>query len=265
MHHQPHNLLGSTDNWIFIISSVLIVLYSFAALYSTYKKGLRRWPPLKILYWALGLFAITISVEGPLAQSATVNFEAHMMTHLLLGMLAPLLIVLSSPMTLFLRTIPVRFGRKVSKILNSAYGRTISHPVTAAFLNVGGLWLLYTTDLYHSMHESLSLHILIHFHVFAAGYLFTSAIIYLDPISHRFSYAYRTVVFIFALAGHGILSKFIYANPPAGVPIAEAERGAMLMYYGGDLIDAVLIIILFTQWYRSLKPAYKTKQLPVEG
>jgi putative membrane protein len=108
--------------------------------------------------------------------------------------------------------------------------------------------------LYHMMHEHVLLHIFIHAHVFIAGYLFTISMIYIDPVSHRFSYLYRTIVLIFALAGHGILSKYIYAHPPHGVPVHKAELGGMIMYYGGDIIDALLIFLLCLQWFNSTKP-----------
>lgn len=247
-----------SEGIIFLFSSLLIVLYCWAAVYSTYIKGFRNWPLLKVLFWILGVLSATFSVAGPVAERAMNNFEVHMVTHLLLGMLAPLLLVLSSPIKLLLRSVPVRLGRSISKVLKSGYVKFISHPVTASILNTGGLWVLYTTDLYQAMHHSISLHILVHIHVFAAGYLFSAAMIYYDPVPHRFSFAFRTVLFILALAGHGILSKFIFANPPEGVYIAEAERGAMLMYYGGDIIDAILIIILFSQWYRSIGPRFNT-------
>lgn len=55
-------------------------------------------------------------------------------------------------------------------------------------------------------------------------------------------------------AWNGILSKFLYAYPPDGVPIEEARAGAMLMYYGGDAIDLVMIVLLFRGWYLSAAP-----------
>ena len=67
------------------------------------------------------------------------------------------------------------------------------------------------------MHQSIFLHLFIHLHVFIAGYLFTMSMIYIDPARYRCSYIYRSIVLIIALAGHGILSKYIYAYPPIGV------------------------------------------------
>ncbi|MDF2653210.1 MAG: hypothetical protein K0Q73_9015 [Paenibacillus sp.] len=59
---------------------------------------------------------------------------------------------------------------------------------------------------------------------------------------------------ILAMAGHSILSKFIYESPPSGVPIEQAEQaeqGAKLMYYGGDVIELILIVVFCFQWYKS--------------
>jgi putative membrane protein len=121
-------------------------------------------------------------------------------------------------------------------------------------LNVGGMWVLYTTDLYMMMQQHLFLHVLIHLHVFLAGYLFTISVIYIDPTPHRTSFVYRSVILLIALAAHGILSKYIYSHPPYGVSISQAEKGGMIMYYGGDAIELILIFILCFQWYKSSRP-----------
>ncbi|GEN46126.1 cytochrome c oxidase assembly protein [Alkalibacillus haloalkaliphilus] len=231
---------------------IAFVIYLYA--YQRSKEKGREWPIYRLVLFVLGTSLALVSVIGPLGVRAHIDFTYHMLGHLLLGMLAPLLIVLSAPMTLVLRALSVRNAKKLTKVLRSNVAGFFTDPIVASILNIGGLWVLYRTELYMTMHESLLLHLLIHMHVFLAGYLFTISLIYFDPVPHRRTYMYRTIVFIFALAGHGILSKQIYAYPPAGVPTSEAQSGGMLMYYGGDVIDAVIIVILFYQWYQSRAP-----------
>ncbi|WP_087974612.1 cytochrome c oxidase assembly protein [Oceanobacillus rekensis] len=232
----------------------LLLIYIGVGIASSRYLHLRKWPLYRYVFYILGILCVAASVIGPLANRAHMDFTAHMVGHLLLGMLAPLLLALSAPMTLLLRTLHVTAARRLSRMLKSQLMRIPSHPIVASFLNIGGLWLLYTTDLYALMNENFFLHLMIHLHVFLAGYLFTVSMIYIDPIAHRFSFVYRAVVFVIALAGHGILSKYIYANPPAGIPAAQAEIGGMIMYYGGDAIDIVLIFILCLQWYKATRP-----------
>jgi putative membrane protein len=220
----------------------------------TSAKRFKAWPLRKLLLFVSGIVIGLQAVAGPIAMHAHHSFVYHMIGHLLLGMLAPLLLVLSQPVTLLLRALPQSGGRAVSRIFRSGYARFLIHPITAAVLNIGGLWFLYTTHLFHYMHQSSFVSMLVHLHIFAAGYLFTLAMLYTDPVPYRKSYLYRVIVFVFALAGHGILSKYLYANPPMGIAAADAQQGAMLMYYGGDLIDLTIIVILCWQWYQAAAP-----------
>ncbi|MDN4606688.1 cytochrome c oxidase assembly protein [Sporosarcina highlanderae] len=250
--HDVHFLL--TDLLFGVPAMIAVGLYIVAVVITNRRGRLRKWPWLRTVSFVAGVLFASIALVGPLSRQSYTDFTAHMVGHLLLGMLSPLLIALAAPMTLILRTLNVHLARKLSLLLQSSFIGFFTHPVTASVLNIGGLWVLYTTNLYSAMHSSLLLHIIIHIHVFLAGYLFTISLVYIDPVFHRFSYTYRTVVFILALAGHGILSKFIYAYPPAGVIEEQSRIGAMLMYYGGDAVDLLLIFILFKHWYQSVRP-----------
>jgi putative membrane protein len=191
---------------------------------------------------------------GPLGELAHSNFTAHMAGHLLLGMLAPLLLLYAKPVTLLLRALSVCKARRLSRLLKSRLLQLVSHPVPAAILNIGGLYVFYLTGLFEAMHGSEWLYALVHLHVFLAGYLFTMSIIYVDVTPHRYGFILRSAVLILALATHKILAKLIYATPPTGVGKKDGEAGALLMYYGGDAVDLALIIILCYQWYRSAAP-----------
>lgn len=239
----------------FLVTLLLIsafLLYPPAAIITSRK--FKKWPFHRYVFWGLGVFCAGAALIGPLAEFAHSNFIGHMIGHLLLGMLAPLLLVLALPMTLVLRTLNTPVARRLTRLLKSRTLQFFTNPTTAAVLNVGGLYVLYTTELYLWMYQSLFLYALIHLHVFLAGYLFTISLIYVDITSHRYSYMYRAIVLVLALAGHKILSKHIYANPPSGVPRTEAETGGMWMYYGGDIVDLILIILLCYHWYKAAAP-----------
>ena len=236
---------------LLVAFALLICLYLAAVLISN--RRFKPWPNARIICFILGILSLSIGFIGPLADRAHTDFSAHMLGHLFLGMLAPLLITLSAPMTLILRSLKVKSARRLTKILRYPLVRSLTDPIVAAILNVGGLWLLYTTTLYAAMHHHVLLHVFIHIHVFLAGYLFTASLISIDPMPHRKSFFYRAVVFLIAAACHGILAKFLYGHPPIGVPTEQAEIGSVLMYYGGDVIDSALITILCTEWYTSKK------------
>lgn len=179
------------------------------------------WPPVRTAAWLAGLAVAAVGVSVP----------DHVTGHLLLGMLAPLLLVRSAPVTLALRTLPVGRARRLSRVLRSRPARVLTAPAVAAVLDVGGLWLIFTTDL----HE----HPLAQLHVLAAGYLFTAAIVGVDPAPHRARLGTRAAVLVLASAAHGILAKRLYESDP---------DAAMLMYYGGDVIEVALAVLLGREW-----------------
>jgi putative membrane protein len=60
-----------------------------------------------------------------------------MTQHLLLGMYAPLALVLGAPATLPLAALPVRARPRVAAVLRFRPLHALSHPATAAVLTVG--------------------------------------------------------------------------------------------------------------------------------
>ncbi|PMC38639.1 hypothetical protein CJ195_09290 [Bacillus sp. UMB0899] len=245
LHHEgviPYHQL------LLIFLFLLVVGYLAAVIHLQHKR--KNWSIIKFYYWLMGVTCISLAFVGPIASQAHHHFMYHMIGHILLGMLGPLLLVLASPITLLFNILPVKYARKLAAILKGWPFKILSEPIVTTFLNVGGLWILYTTDLFSLMHENAMIASLIHLHMFLAGYAFTFSILCLDSSAHKTSFPYRASILILAIAAHGILSKLLYAHPPSGITRNEAELGALVMYYGGDVIDLGLIFILCLQWYR---------------
>jgi putative membrane protein len=175
-----------------------------------------------------------------------------MIQHLVVGMAAPLLFVVARPLTLALRAL--RPGRARRRLLVLARSRPVGRlvlPPLAALLNVGGLWLLYRTELFAAIQHQPLLHGVVHAHMLAAGLVFTFAVCQLDPVRRRWSVATRGVTLLTAGAAHAVLAKTLYALPPPGTDFTAADlrSGVQWMYYGGDVVDAALAMVLGVGWY----------------
>ncbi len=213
-----------------------------------------RWPLLRAVAFLAGVLAVAVALASPLAVEDD-RFPIHVIQHLLLGMVAPLLLVLSAPMTLLLRTLPRPQRQRVARLLHTRPVHWLSHPVLGAALSVGAMYALYLTPLYAQTLRHPALHLLMHAHFLLAGYLFSWSLVGLDPIPHRASFATRAVVLVLALGAHGTLAKLLYAAGPsvAGLDAARSlgdwRLGAQLMWYGGDVVDIALVFVFFFQWY----------------
>lgn len=228
-----------------VIAAALLLAYGWAA---SRKRRAGGWSAWRTASFAAGIALLLAAVSPAITEWAHVDLRGHMVQHLLIGMYAPLALALGAPVTLLLRVLPPRGGRSVVTLLATRPIRLLVHPVSAAMLDIGGMYLLYLTPLYAlSLHNPL-VHVLVHVHFLLSGYLFAWSIAGPDPAPQRPIFAVRLIVLFVAMAGHAILAKGMYAYgfPRGGSHgSAEIEAAAQWMYYGGDLAELLLAIALF--------------------
>jgi putative membrane protein len=249
VHRHDSGSSGISTDLILAVPFVAAVIAYVAAASSDRRRG-RKWPSYRTAFWVAGVTVAAMGFVGPLASAAHDGFTAHMGAHLLVGMVAPLLLALAAPMTLALRTMSVVPAKRVTRLLRGPLGRVLANPVFAALLNIGSMWVLYRTPLYELMQQVVLVHLLVTLHFLFAGYLYIVAIVPVDPSPHKAGFVCRAGVLVVSLAAHGVLAKLLYAEPPSGVSTADAHAGAQLMFYGGDAVDLVLMVLLCAEWYR---------------
>lgn len=246
-----HQSGGFGVELLFLIPALAAVAAYWASALSA---RARRWPRYRALLFTAGTAAILATVLNPLAARSHEEFTALAASHILAGMLGPLLLVLSRPVSLALRTMDVVPARRLARALGSRPLRVLAFPVTAAVLNIGGMVLMFRSGMLAAMQESQPVHWLGTFHLAAAGYLSTTALVGRDPMPHRGSLRLRAAVLIASAAAHNVLAKTLYADPPPGVPPVAGEAGALILYYGGGAVELVLVFLLCRQWYSSTRP-----------
>ena len=218
------------------------------------------WPRWRDASVAAGAAGVAWAAAGPVPGGP---FTAHMVQHLLVGMAAPLLLVLARPLTLALRVLPPGAARRgVLAVAHSRPAGWLVFPPLAALLDVGGLWLLYRTGLFAAMEHRPWLHAVVHGHVLAAGLLFTFAVCRLDPVRRRWGLGVRGAALLAAGAAHAALAKALYAAPPPGTGFTATDlhTGAQVMYYGGDLVEVALAAVVAASWYRATGRAQRRRR-----
>jgi putative membrane protein len=145
----------------------------------------RPWPVSRCLLFGLGLVAVLVATNGPLAAADTERLSAHSLQHLLLGMIAPLLVALAAPLTLALQAGTGVTARRLRRILHSPVARLLSHPLVGIALFGGTLFALYLTPLLGLSLRNGLVHPAVHLHFFVAGAAFLWPIVAVDPVPGR--------------------------------------------------------------------------------
>lgn len=248
--HSSAVLMSTRECVVVLLSGIAILGYAIAT--AILRNRGTQWPTYRSALWAAGWSCAAGTLVGPFAERAHHDFVVHMAGHILLGMLAPVLIILAAPVTLALRVLPVRAARTLARCINSPPMRVLTRPAIATLLNIGGLWVLYRTGVYTAMQTEPWLHAAVHLHALGAGFVFTFAVLGgPDPAPHRSHAAWRATALVVAVAAHNVLAKTVYAAPPDGVSAEQAQAGGQLMYYGSAPVEILLLVLLCRSWLTS--------------
>jgi putative membrane protein len=216
-------------------------------------QGWGRWRTASFL---AGLVLLAAALLPPVATFAHTDFRGHMTQHMLIGMYAPLSLVLGAPVTLLLRALPAARGRQLVAVLHSRPAQALTHPAAALLLSTGGLAVLYFTPLYNQATNHSAGHWLLHAHFLLSGCLFAHAIAGPDPAPTRPGTRARLVYLGVAVATHAVIAQLMYGGFWVHIhaPIDQVQGGAEIMYYGGDIAELLLAAALVATWRPTRHP-----------
>jgi putative membrane protein len=197
-------------------------------------------------------------------------FSVHMVQHMVLSMLSPIMILLGAPVTLALRALPVagkdRKGPRelLLMLLHSHYMRVITHPLFTIPMFIASLYALYFTPLFDWLMGSAVGHVAMMVHFFAVGLVFFWPIMGVDPGPHRPGYLMRMLELFAGMPFHAFFGIALmmasapmveaFENPPAslGMDVLGDQNAAGGIAWAFSEIPSVLVLIaLLFQWYRS--------------
>ena len=248
---------------------LMVALYVKGVVVLT-KRG-DKWPVGRTVAFALGITAIDYATSGGLGVYAQFSFSYHMISHMVLGMIAPIGLVLGAPMTLALRTLPQ--GRTPEErgvrgsllaALHSRYGVVITNPIVALAIFDGSLFALYFTDLFAVLMQSHVGHLFMSLHFLAAGFLFFFIIIGVDPNPRRVHHLVQIVILFAAMSIHAFFSvalmststlidKGFYASlqtPWLTDYLADQKLGGSIGWAMGEIPILIALVATFINWMR---------------
>ncbi|MFF7364339.1 cytochrome c oxidase assembly protein [Streptomyces sp. NPDC008125] len=262
-------LAFSADPFFLVGCLAALALYGWAVV------RLRRrgdeWPVNRVVFFVVGVLSIALVMCTRLNDYGMVMFSVHMIQHMVISMLSPILLLLGAPVTLALRALPVarRRGGKGPRelllmLLHSRYMKIITHPVFTIPLFIASLYALYFTPLFDFLMRSEPGHLAMMVHFLAVGLVFFWPIMGIDPGPHRPGYVMRMLELFAGMPFHAFFGIALmmasqpmvesYKHPPAslGVDALSDQSWAGGIAWAFSEVPSVLVLIaLVFQWYRS--------------
>jgi putative membrane protein len=253
-----HTLLTRWDMSAFPIAVALalvaIAVWYLQADWKLAARG-RRWSGLRTAAFMAGLVTVDIALQSPLAPLTGTYFQAHVVQHLLLMAVAPPLLAMGAPSTLFLQTAGRRSKERWLAVLRSRPFAALSHPVVVSFLYYGVMFVFFLTDLLGVAMEHMWLMDAINLLFLLGGTLFWWPMVGIDPIIHwRLGYGLRMFL---VLIGSGIeaflgISILFYSHPIAPMySVASTRTGGALLWTAADVLSVIAFIPIYLQWQRT--------------
>jgi putative membrane protein len=186
------------------------------------------------------------------------GFSGHVVAHLLVGMLGPLLIVAADPLAAWLPRLAPTDRRRVLRWLQHPVLRAVSAPPVIWVLAVLTPWLLWLSPLYPVTERHAVLHAAVHVHFVLAGLLFATVVLGVGPLGRRVAPVAGLLMVAVALPVHALLGLVVLSmNGPlldghdTAAALADQRRGAVIMWLAGDLIATAMLAAVFPRWVQS--------------
>jgi cytochrome c oxidase assembly factor CtaG/putative copper export protein len=229
------------------------------------------WPVGRTIAWILGCAALLFATSSGLGKYAPAMFSLHMIAHMMLSMLAPVLLVLGGPMTLALRALkpagksaPPGPREWILSILHSPFSRFVTHPLIASVLFVGSYYVLYLGGLFETLVDYHAAHVAMNIHFIISGYLFYWLVIGIDPAPRKLSPVVKLAMVFASLPFHAffgvalmstdnVIARSYYQslmlpwNPDL---MSDQRLGGGIAWAAGEVPLVLVMLALLVQWSR---------------
>ena len=230
-----------------------------------------RWPLARTVFWTLGCLALVYVTSGGPAVYGRLSFSAHMLQHMALMTVVPMLLVFGAPVTLALRAVPARtdgstgLRETLLGMVHSRLLRTLGNPIVAATLLTGSLVLFYYTRLFELAMFTHVGHVAMTAHFLLSGYLFVWSLVGLDPGPARPAYPLRLLLLLITLSFHAFFGISLMQSGTVLAPqwwaalgqtdtaalLTDQQTGGAIAWASGDLPSLFLGIALLVGWVHS--------------
>jgi putative membrane protein len=238
---------------------MLAVLIALACLYLQGDWRLatrgRAWPRRRTYAFIGGLVAVDLAVQSPVATFTGAYFEAHVVQHLLLMVVAPPLLALGAPSTLLLQTASRRVKVRWVAVLRSRPFAVLTHPISVWLLYFGVMFVFFLTSLINTAMHDMALMDVMNLAFLLGGCLYWWPMVGPDPIVHwKMGYGARMLNVLMGVGPETFLGVVILSQrlPIASMyTLSSTHIGGGILWASTDFVTLVGFVPIFLAWMRS--------------
>lgn len=258
-----------TEPLFLALAIVAIGLYA-GAVVRLHRRG-DRWSAGRTAAWIAGWLAVIWATNAGVAVYATVTMTWHMVTHMAMGMFAPILMAMAAPMTLALRALPASTGPRRGPRewlvwgMHTKLARFVTHPVYVLIIFTVGLYGVYYTPLFSWLMPSHIGHVAMQLHFLLSGYLFAWVVIQTDPLPRTLPPWARLIMVLMAMVLHAFFAVpimmsatafgaawYSQVQPPWLADLVKDSQTAGGVAWGiAEIPSLLLVIAVGVQWAKS--------------
>jgi putative membrane protein len=213
----------------------------------------QKWPVWRTRWLLLGELALTAGLVSGIDANDHV-FSVHAIQHVLIGIVGPLFLALSAPVTLVVRVSRGRTHDAVLRLLGGRSARAVLSPYFTWALYAATAMILYITGLYALSVRNNAVGNLVHLGLILVGYLYWMPLVAVDPIPKRMGYWGRILYVMLSMPLYTILGMSLESQSTRiapGVSLTELHTGGGILWFAGEAVGLVGAITLFVLWLRS--------------
>lgn len=262
-------LMWSADPFFLVACLLGLGLYGWGVVRLARRGDAWSWG--RTASFVIGVLTVLLVTCSRLNDYGMVMFSAHMVQHMVISMLSPILILLGAPITLALRALPVaaKRGSKGPRelllmFLHSRYMRIITHPAFTIPLFIASLYALYFSPIFDFLMGSRTGHVVMMCHFLAVGLVFFWPIMGVDPGPHRPGYLMRMLELFAGMPFHAFFGIALmmasqpmvesYKNPSASLGIdalADQTAAGGIAWAFSEIPSVLVLLALLFQWHSS--------------
>ena len=253
-----HSLLTDWQtDWLSFVSLAieLTVAFGYVAFTRRLAARGRHWSPWRTVSFLAGILTIVIAVQSGLASYDDSVFNIHVIQHLLLMNVAPILLALGAPVTLVLQAGGRGTQQRVLKVLHHRFVEVITNPIFVLVIFSVTMVGYFLTPFYQFSLDHPLLHEVTHLHFLIAGCLYWWLVVGIDPSRWRLSYPMKLGFLaidipVGTLLGLGLTQSRISIAPQFH-SLADTHAGGATLWIMGEIFTFLAMGIVIIQWMRA--------------